>query len=49
MMLVEKLANGQCVVYEADAGDSKCSRNTYNPNLLVSEGYVGYTFTGYED
>lgn len=49
MMLVEKLANGQCVVYEADANDSKCSRNTYNPNSLSSSGYVGYTFIGYGD
>ena len=49
MILVEKLSNGNCVVYEADAGDSKCSKNTYNPNNLSREGYVGYTFNGYDD
>lgn len=49
MMLVEKQGNGNCVVYEADANDSKCSRNTYNPNSLLSGGYAGYTFIGYGD
>lgn len=49
MMLAEKLGNGNCVVYEADARDSKCSKNIYNPNDLIKSGYVGYTFTGYGD
>ena len=47
MMLVEKLSNGNCIVYEADANDSKCSQNTYNSSNLLNNGYVGYTFVGY--
>lgn len=48
MMFVGKSGNNYAV-FESDAGDSKCSYNTYSEKWLVGKGYKAYKYTGFND
>ena len=47
-MMFVGMSGSKYAVFECDAGDSKCSYNTYSKSWLTSNGYNCYRFNGFD-